>query len=167
MARLAVPRVVRGPRQYSRLRKRERQTRGRALEAVSYMRRDRLSLRAAARKAGTTPGTVKRYAGTELKQDRRRGRYTITGGDRLYRPMRVLTNVGIVEVGVSGSRQASLIGAYWNAVDHYLRSGDDSTLRGFAGRSVAGVEFETDLTVIDELASRGELEFESIYELAA
>jgi tRNA 2-selenouridine synthase SelU len=129
------------------------------------MRRDGLSLSAAAKRAGTTPNTIRRHAGSELSRER--GRYVASRGDRLYRAMRVLTNTGVVDVGVAGSRQASLISSYWNAVDRYLRTGDSSQLGGFAGRSVAGVEFEADLDVIDELAGRGELEFEDIYEIAA
>lgn len=157
---------ARGPRALRTLRPSEREARGRALDALSIMRRDGVSLRTAAKRAGTTPNTVLRHAGPVL--ERRGGRYVASPADRFTRLMQVLgRDVGIVTVSVSGSRQASLIGRHWNAVNRYLTTGSDSELRWFVGRSVAGVEFETDLNAIDELAGAGELEFETIYEIAA
>ena len=155
-----------GSRAVRSLRPSERQARGRALDALSIMRRDGVSLRTAARRADTTPNNVLRHAGPAL--ERRGGRYVASPADRFARLMQVLgRDVGIVSVSVRGSRQASLIARHWNAVNRYLNSGNDSDLRRFTGRSVAGVEFETDLDVIDELAGAGELEFEEIYEIAA
>ena len=54
---------------------REAHARERALAAISAMRRDGLSLRAAAKAEGTDPGTVRRYAGTALRRDSPGGRY--------------------------------------------------------------------------------------------
>ena len=71
------------------------------------------------------------------------------------------------EVEVRGSRVASLVGAHWSAIAHYLRTGDDSRLRRLEGKTVAGIPLETDPDVIDEWARRGELEIEDVYELAA
>ena len=130
------------------------------------MRRDGVSLSTAAKRAGTTPNTVLRHAGPALEH--RGGRFVATRGDRLARLMLVLgRDVGVVTVSVRGSHEASLIGGHWNAVHAYLATGSSSALRAYAGKSVAGVEFETDLDVIDELAHAGELEFEDIYEVAA
>jgi hypothetical protein len=158
--------AARGPRAVRLLRASEREARGRALEALSIMRRDGVSLNKAARRAGTTPNNVLRHAGPAL--ERRDGRYSAAPADRLSRLMLVLgRDVGIVTVSVRGSRRASLIGGHWNAVHAYLATGSSSALRPYTGRSVAGVEFETDLDVIDELACAGELEFEDIYEVAA
>jgi hypothetical protein len=158
--------ATRGPRVVRSLRASEREARGRALEALSIMRREGVSLSTAAKRAGTTPNNALRHAGPAL--ERRGGRYFATIGDRLARLMLVFgRDVGIVTVSVRGSRQASLIGGHWNAVHGYLATGSSSALRPYAGKSVAGVEFETDLDVIDELARAGELEFEDIYEVAA
>ncbi len=116
----------------------------------------RVSLSTAAKRAGTTPNTVLRHARPAL--ERRGGRYSAAPADRLARPMLVLgRDVGVVTVSVRGSRQASLIGGHWNAVHTYLATGSSSALRAYAGRSVAGVEFETDLDVIDELRMRASL----------
>jgi hypothetical protein len=154
--------AVRTARQFAALSGRQRAAYERTVEARRYMRAGD-SLSVAARRAGTSPRTVKRYAGSDLGKRGRRWRVT---RDRAYRPMRVLTNTG-VEVVDTSRRDASTVGRHWSAVGHYLEHGDDSELRKFRGVTVNGYELETDLDVIDELAARGELDFEDIYELAA
>jgi hypothetical protein len=154
-------RSVTTERAYGKLNRSQRESYHRTLDALSGMRRGQ-SLTAAAREAGTTPATVRRYAGATVK--RPGGRYTL-GRDRLYRPMRILTNTGVRTVGV-GRQDSKIIGGHWNSVNQYLRAGDSSALEKFTGVSVGGYELQTDLDAIDELAGRGELEFEDIYELA-
>ena len=89
--------------------------RNRALDAVSKMRRNGVSLTRAAREARTTPDAVRRYAGSAL--DRRGSRWVAKPSDRLLR--RQLTTI----VGQGGeptealvethsSRQASEIGSH-------------------------------------------------------
>ena len=46
--------------------------------------------------------------------------------DRLLRVMVVLTHGGKQEIAVRDSRQASLIGEHWNAVERYLSTGEAS-----------------------------------------
>jgi hypothetical protein len=154
--------AVRTARQFVGLSGRQRAAYERTVEARRHMRAGD-SLTAAARRAGTSPRTVKRYAGSDLGK---RGRRWRIARDRAYRPMRVLTNTGVEVVGAS-RRDASTVGRYWSAVGRYLQHGDDSELRKLHGVTVNGHELETDLDVIDELAARGELDFEDIYELAA
>jgi hypothetical protein len=137
-----------------------------ALDALNYIRNDGLSLHAAAESAGTTPAAVLRYAGSAL--ERHGGRYVAKPGDRLLRVMVVLGSGGIEhEVEVRGSRAASLIGTHWSAIDHYLRTGDDSRLRRLDGKTVAGVPLEGDPDTLDEWQHRGVLEIEDVYELVA
>jgi hypothetical protein len=153
--------AVRTKRQFEALSGRQRAAYDRTIEARYYMRAGD-SLSVAARKAGTSPRTVKRYAGSDI--GRVGSRYRIVR-DRAYRPMRLLSNTGVQTVGAS-RRDASTLGKYWAALGHYLDTGDDSRLQKFAGRTVAGYELETDLDVIDERYARGELDFVDIYELA-
>jgi hypothetical protein len=122
-----------------------------------------LSLRDAAGLAGTTPEAVAWHAGGALEG--RRGRAAATSGDRMYRPMVVYSAGDVVAVDVRGSRKASEVGAYHNAVRHYLDTGDEGPLRRFAGKTVAGVEYEADPDVLDEMARRRQLNVESIYQL--
>ena len=147
------------------LRPSEQAARARSLEALSLMRRDGLSLKAAAKRAGTTPNTVLRHAGPALHRER--GRVRANPADRMVRTMSMLGPQGAVSVSVRSSRQASLIAGHWAAVQRYVSTGDESELRRYDGVSVAGIDFETDPDVIDELAAIGELDFEDIYELVA
>lgn len=155
-------RPIRTEKSFAKLTRRQRATYQRTLDTLSGMRRGQ-SLTAAAREAGTTPRTVRKYAGAAVK---RPGSRYVLGRDRMYRPMRVLTNTGVEPVGVS-RREARTIGRHWNAVKRWGIYQDSSELDKFRGVTVGGYELETDLDVIDELAGRGELEFEDIYELAA
>ncbi|MGA2805878.1 MAG: hypothetical protein ABSF89_16065 [Acidimicrobiales bacterium] len=89
--------------------------RNRALDAVSRMRRDGVSLTRGARDARTTPDAVRRYAGSAL--DRRGSRWVAKPSDRLLR-RQFTTIVGpgggpeeaLVET--RSSRQASEIGRH-------------------------------------------------------
>jgi hypothetical protein len=96
---------------------------------------------------------------------RKGGKLTVAAGDRLFRPMYVYSAGRVEQVDVRGSKVASQIGGYHSAIQHYLNTGDSSRLARFRGVMVAGVELETDLDVIDELARRGGFTFESIYRM--
>lgn len=88
-------------------------------------------------------------------------------GDRIYRPMNVYSQGEIVPIEVRGSRKASDVARYHVAVRRYLETGDDTDLRWFSGKSVAGVPYETDGAVLEEMARRNYLDIESIYQLVA
>jgi hypothetical protein len=81
--------------------------------------------------------------------------------------MRLLTGDGTVAVEVRGSRAAATVGGYWNAVHHYLATGDTRPLARYEGKRVGGVLLVTDPDVIEHVAHIGELSFESIYAAAA
>lgn len=133
----------------------------RALKAIGYMRSSGLTLTEAAKLAGTTPATVRRYAGSALTQTG--NRYRASSGDRLYRRMAAFGYQGRTEVDVRSSRAGSLIGAHFNAVSRYLATGDAGVLAPFRGRSVGGVELLTDPARIEQLAARRELDIDDIY----
>lgn len=78
--------------------------------------------------------------------------------------MLMLTWDGPVMTSVFTDGAASSIGSHWNAIKHYLDTGDDSLLALFDGETINFHRFLTDLDRIDELAAVGELEFEDIYE---
>jgi hypothetical protein len=106
--------------------------------------------------------------GRRRLERRRDGSYTVRAADRMLRPMRAIeAGVGTVVVDVRGSRAASKLGSYWNAVDHYLTTGNEEPLRHFRGVTVGGVELETDADAIDALAYAGLVEFETIYQVAS
>ncbi len=161
-ARQRAPRLASTGAQIAALRPSERLARRQALEALSLMRREGLSLERAAARANTTPNAVRRHAGPALVLART-GRYRPTPDDQLYRVLSVLTTEGLVELALPTSREASLVGRHWAAIGRFLETGDASRLREFEDQSVGGFVLETDPDVIEELARRGELSFEDIY----
>lgn len=161
-------RKIRGGEDTAKLRPSERAARGRALDALSRMRSDGMSLQAAAKASGTTVNAVKRHAGSALDQTPG-GRYRAKNTDRLVRSLNFPTETGIIGLDVKDSRSAKRIAAYWNAVKTYIETGDASGLRRFRGKVVRvnkrGYPFITDTGTLDRLADAGELAFDDLYEL--
>jgi len=141
-----------------------REQRRRSLQTVALMRENpALSLDQAAKQTGATPTSVHWYADGALQREVSGS--SATRGDRLYRPMFVNSNGEVVPVDVRGSRKASELSRYHFAVEHYLATGDDIPLLQFAGKSVGGLPYEIDGTVLEEMARRGQLNIDSIYQL--
>ena len=129
--------------------------------------REGASLKKASREMGVDPRTVARVAGSALKQARS-GRYVPGKSDRLQREVRIPSEGGLRDVVVRDSKQASLVGEYWNEVHTYLAKGDASGLAQFAERYVTDADGEqipllVDRDALDELGNAGVLSFESIY----
>lgn len=161
-------RKVRNGQDVARLRPDERKARGRALDAISRMRSEGLSLPAAAKASGTTVNAVKRHAGSALEKPTG-NRYRAKSSDRLTRTLNFPTETGMIGLDVRDSRSASRIAAYWNAVKQYTEHGDVSGLRKFRSKSVRvnkrAYVFITDLDMLDRLADAGELSFDDLYEM--
>jgi hypothetical protein len=85
--------------------------------------------------------------------------------DRLYRRINVITPEGPVLVETRGSRAASLAGRHANAVRKFVETGDSGDLRAFQGKTVGGHPFATAPEDLRELARKGAVEFEDIYDL--
>jgi hypothetical protein len=152
---------VRGRKDYARLSPSEQEARHRAFEAVTEMRANRLSLRAAAKFVGTTPATVRRYADEALiKED---GRYYATVSDRAYQRMSVLSSEGLVDIDTRGSRVRSLVGRHWNAVQRFGVTGDVAYLEAFEGKRAGGVALATDPSLIEEYLRQGKIDIDEIY----
>jgi hypothetical protein len=98
----------------------------------------------------------------------RNGRWVARPHDRLLRVLVIATRKGLREVGVRDSRQASLLGKYWTAVERYRDTGDASALKEFHGKYIIDTDgkrhrFLTDLRVLDHLGAAGVLSFETLY----
>jgi len=157
------PRVrnIRGRKDWELLTPDEREARHRAFEAIAEMREHGLSLQTAARKVGTTPKTVRRYAGDLLSKDGYR--YQAARSDRSYQRMAVLSAEGLRDVDVRGSGARSLIGRHWNAIRQFAGTGDEAVLAPFIGKRVGGVELATDPDQVEEYLRRGEIDIDDIY----
>jgi hypothetical protein len=77
--------------------------------------------------------------------------------------MRVLTRDGIEDLHVSDPSERSIIGSHWNAIQHFLNTGEDDRLLDLEGERVLGRPLEIDPDRIEYWARYGELDFEDIY----
>lgn len=150
---------------------RTQQTWNRVLRAISKMRTEDLSLKQASKEAGVSSRTVVSWGGRAIKKGTN-GRYTVSKGDSLLRVLHVPTAEGTREVALRNSRQASILGEYWDALQKYLRTGDSAGIEKFQGKRIKdanGVEIPlmTDLAELNRLGSAGVLSFESLYARAA
>jgi hypothetical protein len=139
----------------------------RSLDVVSRVRQGE-ALSRAAKAVGIAPDTVVRYAGSALTRGPR-GRWMAKPFDRLVRRMRFLDERGSFSVEPANSREASKLADYWNAVDHFLTTGDDRALRRFVRmrlrtRQKTSLRFLTDLDALERLGRAGELSFEDLYQ---
>jgi hypothetical protein len=156
-----VLKVVRGRSDYERLRPAQREARHKAFEALNEMRSNKVSLRVAAKKSGTTPETVRRYAGDSLVRQGRR--YMAKPSDCSYQRMSVLSTDGVVDIDVRGSRARSLVGRHWNAIRRFAATGDVGALTPFEGKRVGGAVLATDPDQIEEFLRRREIDIDDIY----
>jgi hypothetical protein len=139
----------------------------RSLEVVNRLRHGE-ALTSAAKAVGIAPDTVVRNAGSALTRGPR-GRWVAKPSDRLVRRMRFIDERGLRPVEPANSREASKLAEYWNAVDHFLITGDDRSLRRFQQmrlrtRQKTSLRFLTDLDALERLGRAGELSFEDLYQ---
>lgn len=136
--------------------------RKRALAVLARMRNRGESLAHAAWAEHTTPQTVRKTVGKQLKRGLS-GRYTVTRSDTLRRDLSVLSFEGYVPVSVRSSKQAQVASAHLIAVNRFLRDGDAEWLKPFIGKRVGGVELLTDPDRLRELAEAGLIKLDALY----
>jgi hypothetical protein len=139
----------------------------RVVSVISKLRSEKTSLLKAAKEQGVSPRTVKRLARSAL-QKRTNGKWTAKKSDRLLRVLMIPTSDGTREVGVRGSRQATLLGKYWNAVHKYLETGAIAPLARFKLHSIKDanglkIPLITDPDELQRLGLSGVISFESLY----
>jgi hypothetical protein len=88
--------------------KREAREREAVFSVLSLMRRKRLTLKEAAARLDIPPRLVLRYVRDALRQNVS-GNYSAKPVDHLSRPMKFLTERGVVVIDVRDSRDATLI----------------------------------------------------------
>jgi len=104
----------------------ERRLREKSLEALSLVRREKLSLREAAKRVGLEPQTVIQNTNAFRKVH---GRWRAKSFDRIPRTMIIYEKGRKIIVEIADSRTASLIGEYHNRVKQFLETGKSSFLR--------------------------------------
>lgn len=150
-----------GPKTYAKLPAAQKKARARALEAISLSRQG-ISPSKAAKQAGTTLATVRKYAVSAF--EKKSGRLHVKKNDRLYRPpIKALTTEGMTKLTPQSSYQASILSRHAHAVDSAAR-GEIELLAKFEGINIDGHWLETDLDVIEDLAYQGQLDYEGFYQ---
>lgn len=138
----------------------------RVTHVVSKMRSDRVSLREASHEFGLDPRIVTRLGKSALRK-RTNGQYVAKRSDKLLRILVIPTPNGVREIAIRDSRQATILGKYWAAVQKYLQTGDSSALdklrKYIIDASGKRIPLLTDLAELDRLGSAGVLSFESLY----
>jgi hypothetical protein len=129
------------------------------------------SLAQSSRKYGRNPRKIRQAAPSAFRK-LENGRYAAKAFDRILRVLVIPTRKGLREIGLRDSRQATLLGKYWAAVDRYRDTGDPSVRRELRGKYIINasgkrIRLLTDLHELDRLGSAGVLSFESIYARAA
>jgi hypothetical protein len=160
-------RAPRNAAQYHAKPEKFKDTWDRVVAVVSKLRTEKTSLQQASKDLGISPRTVKRWAGSAL-QKQSSGKWSANKSDTLLRVLTIPTPQGIREIAVRGSRQATQLAEYWNAVRHYLQTGDASRLAKFQGKSIKDangiqIPLPTDRKELNRLGSAGVLFFESLY----
>jgi hypothetical protein len=143
-------------------RARELLVRRRAVAVLSRMRNRGESLSKAARALHTTPRTVRKFAGSQLRRATS-GRYSITRSDRLKREIFVFGSDGYEPVTVRSSKLATLASEHLIAVGRFLRTGDTDWLKRFRGKRIGGVELLTNPKRIKEFAEADLVKLDALY----
>jgi len=126
--------------------------------------RRRASLNQSSRAHGLDARKVRQAAASAFRK-LKNGRYTAKDVDHILRVVLLPGRKGLREVGVADSRQASLVGKYWNAVERYRDPpGDASLLRAFRGKYIIDangkrIRLLANLRELDRLGSAGVLSF--------
>ena len=152
-------------KQYFSLSGKDQETWDSVAHVISRIR-DGMSLKGAAKEFGIAPRVVVERGRPALRK--RNGRYVVRETDRLLRVITILGTKGKKQIATRDSRQASIAGRHWAAVQKYLQTGDGEDLLKFKPRSVVDANGKrhrllTNLEEIDRQASAGVLSFESMY----
>jgi hypothetical protein len=136
--------------------------RRRALAVLARMRSRGESLSEATHLEHTTPRTVLKLVGKQLRRGAS-GHYSATSGDTLRRDLNVLGPDGYVPVAVRSSKQAQTASEHLIAVSRFLRTGDTEWLKPFVGKRVGGVELLSDPERLHEFAEADLVKLDALY----
>jgi len=118
-------------RSWKNLTFRQKESRVRALEALSLMRKGK-SMTIATREVGITRQSFKRHVGAAV-DGTKTGNWNAKRYDRISREMTIFSNGRRYNIETRSSKTASIIGTYNGAVGHYAQTGDFSNLRKLEG----------------------------------
>lgn len=129
---------------------------------LARMRKRGESLSKAARAEHSTPRTVRKFVGKQLRRSGS-GRYSATSSDRLKREINVFGADGYEPVTVGSSKHAQLASRHLIAINTFLRTGDTKQLKPFRGKRIGGIELLTDPKRIREFAEADLVKLDGLY----
>jgi hypothetical protein len=134
----------------------------RAFDAIARMRRFKVSIDAAAREAGTTSATVRKYLPAALRRSKS-GRWEATKSDRYIRPVRLPDVFGPATVDARGFKQAQLASAYLASLNRWRKTGKAYELAPFHGKKIGNFKLITASRTLKALDDAGLLQIDSLY----
>ena len=161
-ANSAQPRKNKPGRRSSSLSDRAFEAQKRSFHAVARMRRDGLSLIAAAHEEGTTPATVKKYLPAALRRSKT-GQWVATKSDRYVRVILLPGAHGPVIARARGSKEAQFASAYLASLSRWSRTGKPYELAPFHGKKIGSFELITSSRTLKALGDAGLLQIDSLY----
>lgn len=142
---------------------REFQAKQRAFDAIAKMRRGAsVPLGAAARDAGTTPATVRKYLPAALRKSGT-SKWIVTKSDRYTRAITLPGPHGPVTVKARGSKEAQLASEYLTALKRWSLLPSHFTLAEFHGKKIGGYELVTAPRTLRPLLESDQLQLDSLY----
>jgi len=151
---------------------RSQSTRAKALHVLSDLRRDaKLTLSQAARNREVSPRSIRKYIGSQLRQERPGGKLRVTTSDRLRATLQIPSTKPdeLVPIQTKSSKERYLVGEWFAAIKEAAR-GDFSRLNKFPKRTyVNGVRLPTgsyEVQRILEAMETAEQPFEHLYAMA-
>jgi hypothetical protein len=160
------------PVNIAKLSARSQEARARALHVLADLRRNpEFTISQAAHNREVSLSTIRRYIGSQLKQDRPGGRITVTKGDRLSAYLYIPTTQPDVfqNIHAHGSEERALVGEWIAALNEAAR-GDFTRINKFPkGKSIDGVRLPTDTYEVQrvlEAMANSEKPFEDLYATA-
>jgi hypothetical protein len=126
------------------------------------MRHEGVSLDVAARDAGTTPASVRKYLPDALQRDKS-GHWVATESDPYVRDLTIPGPHGPVRVQAHGSEEARVASAYLNALKRWSKTERDEELAPFHGKKIGGFELVTSSRTLRALRDFGLLHLDMLY----
>jgi len=151
---------------------RSQSTRGKTLHVLSDLRRDpNLTLTQSAKNREVSVRSVRKYVGSQIKQERSGGKLRVTPSDRLRATLKIPSTRPdvLIPIHTKSSKERYLVGEWFAAIKEAAR-GDFSRLNKFPKRTyVNGVRLPTgsyEVQRILEAMETAEQPFEHLYAMA-
>lgn len=164
--------IVARHRSAHNLSERSRSTRAKAFHVLSDLRRNaELTVTQAARNREISPRSVRKYVGSQLKQERSGAKLRVTTSDQLRATLHIPSTKPdvLIPIHTMNSRERYLVGEWFASINEAARGDFDRLDRFPKGTVIDGVLLTTDSEEVQQIleAMEGaETPFERLYVMA-